>query len=275
MKRFVSIVQGLWWSLALSLSACSQPVHAPEYIDQKWSKDSIWDQGLAEVAEYESIRIIYGQPRSYTQTVISVKEDFSKQYNAKTTDYDRSDLFEVIKQIQMATIETENYPYQYFASSFVLRQAPGHLHKSQVSSQEWCGTTFKLIRRKGRSLHAQYHSYWHAEGSATQRLPKNSWTEEQLPLTLRALAFEDGLTFKPPLAFGLLSNKANFQVDEEAKFMVRDAGSDWSVEVSFGNGMLNTYTFDQEFPHVLTHFQSSDGRQWTLTSVKWDAYWEH
>ena len=107
--------------------------------------DVRWEQGTAEVAKYQAKRIIYQKPRDFEYTLILVKETFNKEFNVKTDDYQRDDLYDVMKVNKFARIPTDNYPYHYMTSVFFRRDQPATVHKLVNTSQEWCGTTAKYF----------------------------------------------------------------------------------------------------------------------------------
>ncbi len=85
---------------AVGLYACTgstaqnSTVGAAEYFNPRWGMDAMWEQGVAEVAKYQAQRVIYQKPRDFEYTFILVKETFNEEYNTKTDNYDRDDLFE-------------------------------------------------------------------------------------------------------------------------------------------------------------------------------------
>ena len=132
---------------------------------QQWAMDRLWEDGLAEVATYDAERVVYGEPRRFQYTLITVKEEFNQQYNTKTDDYQRKDLFPVMKVNQFCSIPTDTYPYHFLTSAFFRRDQPVQLHKLTTSSQEWCGNTFKAFTDDGLQYQQTYNSYWDGEGS--------------------------------------------------------------------------------------------------------------
>ena len=64
------------------------------------------------------------------------KEEFNQQFNVKTDDYKRYDLFPVMKINQFCSIPAEQYAYHYLTSLFFRRDQPASLFKMSLSSQE-------------------------------------------------------------------------------------------------------------------------------------------
>jgi hypothetical protein len=120
-----------------------------EIFNLAWAGNKYWDDGLAEVATYAAERTVYGKKRSFDYTLITVKEDFNEQFNVKTDNYDRKDLFPVMKVNAFCRIPTDNYPYHYLSSAFFKREDATQIYKITISSQEWCGNTFKSLNHQG------------------------------------------------------------------------------------------------------------------------------
>lgn len=253
-------------------------------ISLAFSSNSLWDDGLAEVATYSSVRPIYGAPRHYDLTMITVKEDFNRAYNVKTDDYDRTDLFTVLKVNLFTRIPTDNYPYHFLTSVFVPRDNIALVHKITSSSQEWCGTTFKHISRVGSGVNYSWDSYWDGEGVGRMTLDSSAYFEDQLFVTLRALQFREGLEASFTLYPSTMTSRARLLPSREATLrVVSDVIPDlqhgtnqsvWHVTVTQSEGPTLNYWYGKDFPHVLYRFASSDGRSMVLSNVQRVAYWQ-
>jgi hypothetical protein len=250
-----------------------------KYFNQAWAQNKLWDDGLAEVATYEAQRVVYNKTRTFEYTLITVKEDFNKAYNVKTDDYQRSDLFPVMKVNQFCRIPTDNYPYHYLTSLFFRRENPVQVHKITSSSQEWCGNTFKAINLSGDNFNYAYNSYWDGQGEGQMDLPGDILFEDQLPYTLRSLQFKDGLTFKANVAELIQTSKANKPVVYPAVINIitdntSPQNSLWQVSVKLAEDKENIYWFSKKYPNVLERQQTWDGRNLQLKEVKRFAYWQ-
>lgn len=273
-------------SWLLLLAACGnneEQVSEPEVtpgtvLQQDWAADALWDDGLAEVARYEAERVVYGKPRQFEYTFILVKEEFNKEYNVKTDNYDRSDLFPVMKVNKFARIPTEKYPYHYLSSLFYKREDPATLHKMTISSQEWCGNTFKSFEHTDSSYQYSYNSYWDGQGNGHTALKDGIWFEDGLSYSLRALDFSEGLNFKRPVLDSQINNKANKPTIYNADFLVSKdttlSQQAWQVSIKFDDEKSSTYWFAQEYPNLLLKQESSDGCRLLLKSATREAYWE-
>jgi hypothetical protein len=272
--------------MAASLAGCTsqgggnpQPEELNHLFDRDWAANTFWDDGLAEVATYAAERVIYNKSRPFDYTLITVKEDFNKAYNVKTDQYDRKDLFPVMKVNQFCRIPTDNYPYHFMTAMFFRRDNPLYLHKMTSSSQEWCGTTFKAITQAGNHFLFAFNSYWDGQGAGKMNLPPDLIFEDQLCYTLRSLKFKEGLTFSAEVAGLLQTSNANPPTLYQAAFRVspdQAAGQPvWRVQVALSPERKNTYWFARVYPHLLVQQQTWDGRSLVLKEVKRFAYWKH
>src|SRR2546425_13248551 len=136
-----------------------------------FAANPLWDDGRAEIDAYEASILRYGIPRPLTAYLIVVKVDFSKQQLVKADpDHDPGDLFTVLKLNHVIDYQTGIYSYHQLASVFFDR-ASMDLVKFSLTSNEWCGNTYKeYTRRVGKgALHA--HTYWDNQAEATYDVP--------------------------------------------------------------------------------------------------------
>ncbi len=258
-----------------------------EHFRSDWAKDGMWDQGVAEVAKYEAERVVYDQVREFEYVYVLVKETFNEEFNVKTDDYERNDLFEVMKVNKFAHIPTQRYPYHYLTSLFYKREYPDRLYKLTNTSQEWCGNTAKMFLDQGNQYQFSYNSYWDGQGVGETTTPGDILFEDQLTYSLRALKFTDGLTFNAKVAESQVTSKATppkiyeatFTVTQEADAQALGAAEVntsepvWKVTVALENGKNNTYWFKNEYPNLLLKQTTWDGRDLLLKSVEMSAYW--
>jgi hypothetical protein len=259
------------------------PARLASFFDPQWAMDRRWDDGLAEVAVYAAERVIYQKPRQFEYTQITVKEDFNQEHNVKTDDYNRGDLYPVMKVNQFARIPTDNYPYHFLTSLFFRRENPVQLFKMTIGSQEWCGNTFKAFLDAGRNYQYSYNSYWDSQGAGEMSVDRDVLFEDQLPYTLRSLKFADNLRFEAPVAELQQTNKAGQPHVYQARVAVTPApsasetlpGEAWRVVVQLDENKRNEYWFSQQAPHVLLRQRTWDGRNLDLKSLQRSAYWQH
>ncbi|WP_258102038.1 hypothetical protein [Marinoscillum pacificum] len=275
--------------LCAALFACSPATQpAPDYINEQWAKDQLWDDGQAEVAIYDAERVVYGKTRKFEYVYVLVKEEFNQEFRVKTDDYNRSDLYPVMKVNKFCRIETLKYPYHYLTSVFYKRESPHQVHKLTNTSQEWCGNTAKSFLENGNQYDFQYMSYWDGQGNGTTTIEKGPWFEDQLSYTLRTLDFEEGLQFEVDLYPMQVSSKASVPVSEKATIAIEKASMNelteidsdlinepWKVSVTRTEGSNLTYWINDVYPNILLKMEATDGRKLSLKSLTRDAYWNH
>lgn len=264
---------------ALLVLVCTLPSAAAD-----WGTRPVWDDGLAEVAVYNARRVVYGKPRTFQTTVITVKEDFNAAYHAKADPpYEGKDLIPILKLNVVAEIPTEHYAYRYLLSSFVDRRDVTRLIKMTVGSQEWCGNTFKEVQTWRGSPELVYHSYWDGEGDGTYPLAWDADTmlEDQLALSLRAFPFAQGREKRVRILPSQMNNRAVRPEVLPGRVRVTGEGpvdtgegtvAAWRVEVTFGE-QVQTYWFQKAYPNIMLRFESSDGRMLQLDTWSRRTYW--
>jgi len=269
--------------LVLSTARCRPEAKEPiaTTVNTDWGRNTLWDDGLAEVAKYQARRVIYGKSRTFESVFITVKEDFTRKYYVKS-DTPRSDSshLPVFKLNMVSSIPTENYPYQYLTSVFVSREAPMKLLKLTNGSQEWCGNTFKLVRGWETPAQLVFHSYFdgQGDGSVAIELKTGDLLEDQLPLSLRSLPFKTGLQLKLRILESLISNRVGPLRVAPGEISVVDQEevnglTCWRVTVS-REGLTQTYWFSWDYPNIMTKWTSSDGREFLLKETVRRKYWD-
>ena len=265
--------------MTIALVACeplpkNQEDVLPDLYDHEWAMNKLWEDGNAEVAHYDAEMVIYGRTRKFDYVYVTVKEEFNEAFNVKTNDYNRNDLFSVMKVNKFARLETENYPYHFLTSLFFKRERPGQLHKMTHTTQEWCGNTFKQFTVTPDGYEYKYNSYFDGYGDGKTNITGQGlvW-EDQLSHLLRALKFRNGHAFKQKVVESQINNKTKSPTIYEATFRVKDTDSYWQVEVTLEEGKVNTYEFQKEYPNLLIQQRSWNGHHLALKSVDRYQYW--
>ena len=249
------------------------------YFDQEWAMRKYWEDGLAEVATYTAERTVYKRKRTFEYTQITVKEEFNQQFNVKTDDYKRVDLFPVMTINQFSQIQTDQYPYHFLTSLFFRRDQPVALYKMTTSSQEWCGNTFKTIVDDGVNFEQTYDSYWDGQGVGSRDLRRDVFLEDALSYTLRALHFDQLPSFNLVVLDLQQTNKVTPPVYYKAHLTTSAASAvdsstpAWRVAVRLAPGKENIYWFAKEYPNVLLRQTTWDGRNLRLKATRRFAYW--
>jgi hypothetical protein len=266
-------------------SAPEVPTTVATHFDPAWARDPLWDDGQAEVSLYEARRPQYGKIEAYEAVFIVVKEDFNNEFHVKADPpYENKTVLPVLKLNAVHSYWTNNYPYHFLASVFVRRDDPTRLVKLTLGSQEWCGTTFKEVRTWGAEPALYFHTYWDGQGDGSHplNLHPGDLLEDQLPLALRGLKFQEGLELHLRILPSLISNSQRGPLTFQdailavvgAEQVATGAGrfAAWKVSVKMGE-LEQTWWFEKAAPHRLLKMDSSDGRSWLLKAVTRKPYW--
>ena len=224
---------------------------------------------------------MYDKVRRFEYAQLTVKEEFNDQYKVKTDNYDRFDLFPVMKVNQFCRIPTEQYPYHFLTSLFFRRENPVGLYKLTSSSQEWCGNTFKAFLDDGLQYVQTYNSYWDTQGAGQRNLRRDMLFEDALPYTLRSLRFAALPTFQATICELQQTSKATPPTYYDAEIKVQDAPAPdapepaWLVQVQLAPEKTSKYWFAKKYPNLLLRQTTWDGRKLKLKKVSRYAYWTH
>ena len=258
-----------------------------------------WDDGRAEVARYAAWRTIYGQERPYELVRVAVKEPFDPAARVKP-DAARPGIpggasgpgvVDAIKTVAAHRIGVPPKPYEYRMSLVVRvpRRAPDRLLDASMSSQEWCGNTFVLVRGALPALpwRREVRGYFDGQADREDGLPEGTILEDQLPLLVRTLDLSGGpreVTLLPTL----LGNKAPDARPYPAR--IYRARADVLVEVPAGRFRADelvvqatdgTTPAERPVPRYLVactgarallRYEDGTGRG-ELTSLERSAYW--
>jgi hypothetical protein len=171
---------------------------------ERFSALPIWDDGLSEMSYYDATDVIYGVQRKYTRVHLLNREWMDAETGVKAEPPDHARDVAVFKFTVAEEIPTENYNYRYLITAFARR--PGlEPFKLTVSSQDWCGHTFKHLRWRDDKVTVQSFSYFD-DGDRQWDLPGDAVPFELLPLLARAVA-ASGTSREVKLVNALRSNR--------------------------------------------------------------------
>lgn len=278
------------WALVV-LSGCGggpsddeadRPPSAP--YPGRFSDLPLWDDGLSEMSYYDAVETIYGEPRHYTRTLLFNREwlDPTDRVKADEPDPRRGDI-PVFKLNIVEQIPTENYNYRFMATVFLDRRTL-RPQKLAVSSQEWCGTTYKQMQWLENETRFIGFSYFGGEADRQWSLPPSPviYPIEALFVIARAAAAAErdmDLRLVGPLRTTHLRKPVPVTATLRMKQGQR------TIRVPFGRFQVRTvavaagdaeYTFDVESaaPYRLIRHRSSDGSSMSLRFVERRAYWD-
>ncbi len=270
----VAILFAVWFSIQFAKSKTKKEFDQRQiYFNEthskfnvNWANHAYWKNKQIDEHIYECSSILNKGQVKYQLIVQLNKEQFNDQFNVKTKNTERPDLYEVVKYstIKMATSEP-NMPmyavHQYFLNSNALV-----LHKYNYNGISENGNCSKSMFNTKSILTLNYDSYIDYEGIGTKVLPKDILVADQLPYSLRALLFSDTLKVK----MDILENQANQAVGDLRVYhavvsvLASDANT-WTVQVMLDKQKENTYVFQKEYPNTLISMHTWDGNTMQLS----------
>ncbi len=244
-----------------------------------------WNDGLAEMCYYDATDRIYGKPREYTRAMLMNREWIDPATMVKFVGADTSRAVPVFKITIAEEIPTENYNYRYLVSQY-LRRSDLRFEKLAVSSQEWCGTTFKQLKRGADAITLKGFSYFEGEGDQTFTLPAdgNIYPREALFALARqtALAGESReLQVLNPLRSTHLQEPTTRRLTLVPKAKTQrvtvPAGTYTArlVQLKDDEAIVAEYVVDASAPHLLLRFEDRETNQTlVLRAFEKRAYWD-
>lgn len=238
----------------------------------------IWDDGLCEMSYYKTTTQIYNKPRSYTRVHLLNRQWMDPGRSVKT-DLIASDSIPVFKLNIVEEIPTENYNYRYQTTVYV-RRANLKPFKMAISSQEWCGTTYKHLQWSKMGVMIQSFSYQNNEGVKTWNVFEEAVPYESLSVIARNVV----ATGKPVKLNVLLPMQSNKEIKPELKKAVLNAGPELSVTIAAGTfqarrvdmtwkGPPTEFLVESKSPYRLLQFKNGP-TQGELEHVERRAYWD-
>lgn len=186
--------------------------------DYPLSTLSVWDDGLCEMSYYRATDRIYGLRRNYTRVHLLNRQWMDRKTGVKS-ERQAENAQAVFKFNITEELPTENYNYRYQTTMFLNRPDLSPF-KMIVSSQEWCGASYKHLRWTPAGLAVQSFSYQPNEGDHAWRVSAESMPYEALPLIAR-----DMVSRRTQRSFKVL---APMRSTHEVEPVVKDAK--WQID---------------------------------------------
>ncbi|MCB1169235.1 MAG: hypothetical protein KDK25_02820 [Leptospiraceae bacterium] len=257
-------------------------------------------RGKAEVARYTGEVVRYGHRRSAELMLITVLEPFRQDQLVKS---ESETGYYMIKQNQVLSYQTGVYPYRQMNSIF-WEADTGRFRKAVMTSQEWCGQTYKELRKQSNTLQYFYSSYWEEEsrGYTTRQVPASgALLYDELPFHVRADTIKEqeieifpmlmsSQVRRPDWDIGLPPREPEYR---PATLAIQVGTLQWKgqlrnvriVEVTQGSHeadggtvpvKVDTFYVDMDSPtHPLLRWERNDGGLLELQSLDYFDYWEH
>ncbi len=262
--------------------AVSAPERAPSGLTlvSPWLTTG-WDDGLAEVAEYDLQQFRYGNMHPGTATMVAVREAMSERREVKATAADSATV-PVLKLHWVRSFQTGVYRYDQ-ASFQLIRQADGMPLRWLITSHEWCGAASKSWVNGGP---LRVSSYFDGHGDLQQPLDLSSdavladslwwWARAWVaagakPLALRIVPsqIEARCIDTTPVPASISSEPGSVKNPLGAQPAEVPA-----VIVSIRRGaFIDRLVIAADDRHAVLSWQQADGSILTLRSIRRFAYW--
>jgi hypothetical protein len=278
MRKLIALACVTVCSMSLvSAVAQDQPAAVPPA--HTWATSPTWYDGQVEKATYSATRTIYGKPRAFEAIFFTNKEQHDQKTNTKAVGSD--DQVEVWKHNQIEVVPTPNYDYKFEATTH-LRVKDLLLTRLDVSSQEFCGTSFKQyavkLDRQGKPMWSYFgFSYMPESGRVEgtvegRREPVVAFNS--LPIWLRSFDFAG----KGEVSFALLPDQKSHRATpwEPVPASVKFTGETeqaYQLQLTVNGGVYGTYEFAKDRLHVMLSYTGNDGLSYQLKSVERTNYW--
>jgi hypothetical protein len=231
---------------------------------------AVWEDGLAEVAEYDLTQFRYGNLHPGTATLITVRETMDPQRGVKSRD---GAGVPVLKCHWVRSFQTG--VYRYDQSSFQLvRRSDGIPLRWFITSHEWCGAAAKSWLNGGD---LEVRSYFDGHGDLRQPLALGADTvpADSLWWWARAVAASGATTAAIRVVPSQIEARTVDTTPVAAVATVSAAGDRWRVEVRRADGSADALELDRAAPHVVRRWRQSDGSTMVLRTVRRFDYWAH
>jgi hypothetical protein len=182
---------------------------------KRFAQLELWSDGLSEMSYYDATTEIYGKKRHYTRVHLMNRQFMDRVHYIKASEH-TAEPVAVFKFVTAEEIPTENYNYRFLTTAFQEMDSLRPL-KVSLSSQEWCGHTFKYLtweRRKefapeSWSLDISCYSYLPAEGDRWFPHPGRAHINafENVYLLARAVVASGGEAFPVRMLRSMRSNR--------------------------------------------------------------------
>jgi len=246
---------------------------------------ALWDDGLAEVAEYDLHQFRYGALHPGSATLIVVREDLDPLRAVKAAG-DVGETVPVLKVHLVTSYQTGVYRYEQAATTF-LRRADAVPLRLFIGSHEWCGTAAKSWINRGDGSRMDVISYFDGHGDLQQdlTLPSDALLADGLVVALRAwLAMPrapERIQFVPSQVEARTVSTAALPASlARAAVLVAPTWAGAGGEPLPGTAVMLTtargeerFVFAAAAPHALWSWRGGDGSTLTLRRLRRFAYW--
>jgi hypothetical protein len=260
----IAILFAIWFSIQFAKSKTKKEFDSRQtyfnsihqHFNKNWASNAYWDSVKLEKNRYKAVY----NDKVYIFTYATRKESFNDQFNVQTNSTARPDLYKVLN----TAIEKYNNTTDttYVAQMATLCMNPLVLHKMTSTTVHAWGITHKSFFNNKSVITLKYDSYLDKQGIGDKVFPKDVLFEDQLPICLRALNFNDSTKFSVDvLESQLIDGIGTFKLYKAVVSMNAESIANtnvYKVLVKLDDAKSNVYYFEQTFPHQLIKFEKDN-----------------
>lgn len=256
---------------------------------------SQWYDGKAEISTYKISEKRYGEYRNGIRTMIFVTEPMRLSNNIKPdVDLPESKKIEVIKLNDIRRFNTGIYDYSVMTSVFAAVEKRKNIPlfgtmKVSLTSQEWCGNVFELLKRQNKLFKGQLFSYFEEEGETNYTIENKGRVEAEENLwviirELRGSVLKIGESINLhiiPSAWSRRKTHNPAKAEEGILIKVKSG----KIETAIGSfrAVLFMWKFDgkqtevwieSSYPHRILSWKEWDGSKGEIIASGREPYWK-
>jgi hypothetical protein len=244
-------------------------------VSAEWK--AFWNQGLAEVSEYELDQARYGENHPGNAILVFVTEPFNTELQVKSDDVlsEANSITEVLKLNAIRHFKTGVYDYSVMESVFTPVNAGkvGQSLKASCSVQDWCGQVFSQYNLKNGAYRARQFSYFEKEADS-DIIIKASVLEDEIWTLLRidpSLLPVGNIKLIPSMHFLRFSHIAPNPYDAVGSITHNDSLSTYHLKYDEPSRELKIH-FKSQFPYTIESWEeiylSGFGNQARMLTTK-------
>ncbi|CAN5401349.1 hypothetical protein BH09SUM1_BH09SUM1_31170 [soil metagenome] len=249
----------------------SKSVPLSTKLDAKFFDAAEWNDGQAEFALYDAERVIDAATVHHGALIVTAKETFSRETFARARfPYGQRPVISVVRQSIRASGGDGANPH-FFASDVICNaDALTKLLRLQSTVTDAMGVNsvdYQLWKEKPI---LQYSSFRDEIGNGSEYFSAASDAvfEEELPLLLRTVRFEDGLLCDFRLYPAQLTGTSKRRDPIAARVTATAVKDGWSLLIEAQDAREITFVFGSTPSHILSSASYSDGRSLKLKSIE-------
>lgn len=248
-------------------------------LDPQFFAAELWKDGQAEVARYDLTFSEKGEDRKAEAVIVTRLEDINREYQVKAEwPWGQKPVYKAIRQAITATMPFDASPRTTSVYTVLPLETPARAVRLTATSSDWDGMSLRDFQLWSEPAVAIHHSSKDGIGSGKWTLDRGAEArfEEELPLVLRALRFEDTTSARLsvyPTQFAQDGPRPAASPSSLTVSRITGEVGGWLARVESEDGRVQELLFDEAHPHVMREWIHSDGRHFRLRESSRSAYW--